>query len=269
MICGQEEPDTPSLTTRAQVEADIEQLLAERFCPPEWAFLPQISNGTGASHRRTADAIAFNCYPSRGLELHGFEIKVSRSDWLRELQNPDKSIAVQRYCDRWWIVISDKKIVLPGELPPTWGLMAPHGKGLRALTPAPQLEAESLSREFIASMLRKAAAVVTPQARIDAAYRRGKQDGLDATNNAAELAIRRAHQERDDLQGSIDAFQQASGVHITRWNGGTIGAAVQAVLSHGKDPLIAIRRQRDMLAGMVESMDRSIDAFEKERRAGT
>ena len=44
----------------------LEQLLAGRYPAPEWAFLPQVRNSTAFTHRRTADALAFNCYPSRG-----------------------------------------------------------------------------------------------------------------------------------------------------------------------------------------------------------
>jgi len=29
-------------------------------------------------------------WPSGGLEIHGHEVKVSRSDWLRELKEPEK-----------------------------------------------------------------------------------------------------------------------------------------------------------------------------------
>ena len=53
---------------------------------------------------RYADAVAMNLFPSRGLALHGFEIKVSKSDFKSEIENPEKSVPVQQYCDHWWIV---------------------------------------------------------------------------------------------------------------------------------------------------------------------
>ncbi len=61
-----------------------------------------------------------NLYPSRGLEINGFEVKGSRQDWIKELKSPEKSAPVQRFCDRWWIV-APAGIIQPGELPPTWG----------------------------------------------------------------------------------------------------------------------------------------------------
>ena len=43
-------------------------------------------------------------WPSRGLYLHGFEIKVHRNDWLRELKNPAKAEEIAGYCHFWWVV---------------------------------------------------------------------------------------------------------------------------------------------------------------------
>lgn len=72
---------------------------------------------------RTADALAIDTWISKGMELHGFEMKCSRSDWLTELRQPEKSEAFRRVCDRWWLVTSDPAIVKDGELPGGWGHM--------------------------------------------------------------------------------------------------------------------------------------------------
>jgi hypothetical protein len=45
---------------------------------------------SGWSRESRADAIARHLWPSQGLELIGFELKVSRSDWLREIKDPYK-----------------------------------------------------------------------------------------------------------------------------------------------------------------------------------
>src|SRR3546814_12925642 len=84
--------------------AQINAALRARFCAPGWALLFNVGNATGATQRRWADAVAMNLYPSRGLELHGFAVKASRSDWLSELKQPDKSAPVQKLCDRSWVV---------------------------------------------------------------------------------------------------------------------------------------------------------------------
>ncbi len=99
---------------------DLHSLLEQKFQRPEWAIVREVGNATGITCNRHADALALNLWPSRGMELHGFELKLSRGDWKRELDNPAKAESILRFCDRWWIVAGDAKIVLPGELPPTW-----------------------------------------------------------------------------------------------------------------------------------------------------
>lgn len=95
---------------------DIKAAMRARYCAPEWALMFEVGDGTGVNQRRWADAVAMNLWPSRGMEVNGFEIKVSRSDWQRELKNPAKAESVQQYCDRWWIVTAPG-IVKDGELP--------------------------------------------------------------------------------------------------------------------------------------------------------
>ena len=78
----------------------LHALVDAYFAGPAWAVLHEVPNATGAGKVRTADAIAISLWPSRGLEIHGLEIKVSRSDWRRELKQPEKSVPIQRYCHR-------------------------------------------------------------------------------------------------------------------------------------------------------------------------
>jgi hypothetical protein len=60
--------------------------------------------------------------------LIGFEIKVSRSDWLAELRNPGKAQWWRRHCNQWYVAASSRDIVR-GDLPEGWGLMVPNRSG--------------------------------------------------------------------------------------------------------------------------------------------
>lgn len=139
--------------------ATVYAALRERYCAPEYALFFEVANGTGANIRRYADAMAMSLFPSRGLTMHGFEVKVSRGDWKRELDNPHKAEEGNfRYCDHWWIV-TPPGIVQAGELPPTWGhleLQAGERPTLRQKVAAPKLEAQPMTRSFIAAFLRRA-----------------------------------------------------------------------------------------------------------------
>lgn len=83
-------------------------------------------------------------------DVHGYEVKVSRSDWLREARTDGgKSFPWRRYCSHWWLVVPDAGIVRDGELPDGWGLLTPTKAGvLRAQVPARRVTAEPIPHEL-------------------------------------------------------------------------------------------------------------------------
>ena len=168
---------------------EVKSLLRARFCSPEWAIFFEVGDGTGSTQRRWADAVAMNMYPSRGLEIHGFEIKVSRSDWLRELKDPAKSSPVQQYCDRWWIV-APKDIIKPGELPPTWGHYDVTPGGIRQIVAAPKLDAIPTTRAFMAAMMRRAGGVDEGEVRAAVERERQKLDEQYSARVQREVEMR-------------------------------------------------------------------------------
>ncbi len=134
---------------------DVRKALRVRYCPPEWCLCEEVANASGAGPQAYADAVAFSIWPSRGYGLQGFEIKVSRSDFLAEMRKPAKADAVGAYCDQWWLV-TPPRLVDPAEIPPTWGLMEMTGAGLRVKQQAPRQEPKPLNRAFAAALVRRA-----------------------------------------------------------------------------------------------------------------
>jgi hypothetical protein len=108
----------------------------------------------GTGPLRTIDALVVDLWPSSGNAIHGFEVKVSRSDWLTELKDPEKAEAFKPYCDHWWLVVPDAAIVR-NDLPAGWGLLAvaPNGS-LRIRTRAPKLTRQPMPFEMTAAWLR-------------------------------------------------------------------------------------------------------------------
>lgn len=214
---------------------DVRAALLNRYRAPEWATFFEVQDSTGAAASRSADAIAMSLYPSRGLRLHGFEIKVSRSDWLHELKQPDKSVALQRYCDHWWIV-TPADIVREGELPPTWGHLILKGNGLNCAVKAPLLEREQWSPNFLAALLRRA----------HEARERGIREGVDQAmaNERAAIADtvrQRVERELSSLRSinqaaarKLEEITAACGMAPDQWiNGQEFGAAVALVYQLG------------------------------------
>ena len=136
--------------------SDIRAGMAKRWCAPQWAIMWEVGEGTGGASGRYADAVMMSLWPSRGLELHGVEIKVSRSDWKREARDPAKAEAIAKYCDRWWVHTAPGVVDDPSDLPPAWGLREFDGKAWRTIREAEKTEAVMVSRPFLAAMLRRA-----------------------------------------------------------------------------------------------------------------
>lgn len=81
-------------------------LIRARYPGPEWAVLDELHDGTGGSGTRRFDAVAFNCWPSRGFVRLGFEIKVTRGDFARELADHAKRAALERHCHEVYFVVT-------------------------------------------------------------------------------------------------------------------------------------------------------------------
>ena len=205
--------------------------LADRYSGEEWAYLQEVRSSTGyVRNLRTADALAMSLWPSRGLELHGFEVKASRSDWVKELKEPQKAEEIFKYCDRWWIAVGDAEIVKPGELPPTWGLLIPRGNKLVVKVEAPKLEAQTLSRNFLAGILRRAKESLVPKTQIDDQLQRKYDEGIATGKKNAEYNIRLDLEELERLKRQVKEFQEKSGLAIHGYRAGQIGEAVRLLM---------------------------------------
>src|SRR6266849_640871 len=101
----------------------IQAALRDRYPIRAWALFFEVADGTGAYQRGYADALAMSLYPSRGLDLHGFEVKTARQDWLNELKNPDKAERFAKFCDYFWLVTGSEEVAKKDEVPANWGLL--------------------------------------------------------------------------------------------------------------------------------------------------
>lgn len=236
------------------------RLLSTRYTLPEWVLVPEVRDATGFAASRTADALAMNCYPSKGLEVHGFEFKTARSDWLRELRDGSKAEAVAQHCERWWIVATEG-VVIRAELPTTWGLIVAKDDALRTVVAAPPLREKhdgTIDRYLVASFLRGC---------LERA-KKPTEDELRAAGEAAAKAQRARDEDRierdrkesareaDRLRGAIEAFEKASGVRVSSYDGERVGEAFAAFL--------ALRRGRhfDPIGNQAKALREMADQLE-------
>ncbi len=248
------------MATPKKLTADaMWKLLQKRYGESdEWVILSEVRNRAGFDASRTADAIAMNMWPSRGLRLHGFEIKVSRSDWVRELRDPAKAEAFHGLVDYWWLVVSDPTFVHDGELPDGWGLLAPRGPGLGVFTEARRHPDVTTPRDFLAALLRRAKREVTPEAVHARTRREGYDEGLAAGRTANIDALQQLRAERDRERATIAEFEEVIGQPIRRWTGQEGLIEALAIVLEGRTE--QHRRSIEMAAAQLERIVASIRA---------
>ncbi|TGE35912.1 hypothetical protein E4K67_22615 [Desulfosporosinus fructosivorans] len=128
----------------------------------EWAFFEELRAGTG--YRNVAaglnpeqrfDAWAINLYPSRNFVRIAYEIKVSRSDFLKEIKHPEKRTQALQMSNQFYFV-APVGLIKASELPPEAGLIEVKDEWeSRMKVRAPVREAVDPTWQFFASIARR------------------------------------------------------------------------------------------------------------------
>lgn len=218
--------------------------LSKKYPSPQYAFLSQVRNQTGHSSTvRTADALALSLWPSRGNHLIGFELKVSRSDWLHELKDPAKAEAIAQYCDMFYLVISDSKVIDIAEVPKTWGVLVASNGTVKTLREAPLLEAKAMDRTFLCGFMRNVdesiARQYTPTVEVSKIIEERVESGLDARTSSLKYESERYKK----LVENLGKFRDASGLDLEKleynWTDPVkLGEAVHIVMNNDIDRII-------------------------------
>ncbi len=130
------------------------RMIQARYQGPEWAVLDELHDGTGGSSTRRFDAVAFNCWPSRGFIRLGFEIKISRADFSKELAAHEKRAALERHCHEVYFVVGPN-VCTAREIPEPWGLLEIRGDKLHCTRKAQHRKVESLGESFAVCAIRR------------------------------------------------------------------------------------------------------------------
>ena len=137
-------------------------LLRSRFKSGQCVCASEVGARTGYCTRHV-DFVAFHCWDSENYKIEAFEIKISKADLKRELEDPSKHNTFFDDIDTYWIVAPDFVLDDLDILPKKWGVMkvvSSDGElSLRvARKPIPlhdeQMKARRLGRPFAASMCR-------------------------------------------------------------------------------------------------------------------
>lgn len=231
----------------------VREMLRARYPKDRYALFEEVRNGGGMMASRSCDMMAMALWPSDGYALHGIEIKVSRSDWLRELKQPEKADEFMAVCDYWWLAIGDREIVKEGELSAGWGLLAPRGDRLVMAKQAHKLTPIPIDRGTLSSLLRRAMETSASTEQIEAARKQGYTDAkieLDQSSRSNASRLR-------SLEEVVREFEEASGLKLPSYGAGfygarRIGEAVKLILSN-----------QDQFGGHAAQLSRVADALER------
>lgn len=234
-----------------------------------WVFLRQVPNGTSSRKTNTADAIAVGCWGSTGIELTGYEMKISRSDFLSELQDIKKAEAFTKHCHYWFIAAPDG-IAKPEELPANWGLVvvSVDQDGVyssRVRKPATRNNDAKLDYYFFAAVLRKARRDCPVEEELrkirKREFDRGYKQGEKAANSPESYELTRIKRHLHESDRIIKEFEDATGISLRyRWKSvEDIGKAVKFILDHGA------RFEKDFthVMNIVERIKSAIDEYRK------
>lgn len=186
---------------------DIREALQSTYKEPEWFLGFEVSNSTGANIRRYADAVAMNTFPSRGYEVRGFEIKVSKSDLKRELENGLKADEIARFCNYWFLVVP-KGLADEMQIPEPWGIIEYSEGHLRQKKKAQYFDNQP-DKGFLVSFMRGCERVTTrkDQEYQDAVYKSLKQ--------RLDYSVKYRLEQYEELKKQVEDIRKQTKVDIT------------------------------------------------------
>lgn len=240
----------------------LQAMLAEKYPRDRYALFFDVPDNVGTNQQRRADAIAIGCWRSVGHLIDGFELKISRADWLREVASVTKADPFVERCDRWWLVTGSTAIAKAEEIPACWGWMAVTKGGLRVQKPAPRLpqpDVDRVHRLFMVGILRKLQADMTKTPEVAQMLEAASKKREEEIEWRIKLRTQSQADQLARLQAKVSKFETDSGLKLDDWRLGNVAKLAQAMadLSTGgakswDKVATALEHQENTLGHLIE-----------------
>lgn len=210
--------------------ADVREALHKRWPSTQNVVVEEAPEDPWRSGRKI-DMLVLSCWKSRAYDIDAVEIKVSLSDWKRELDKPHKADFWWRHSHRFWLAVPKElgpKVC--DTLPTGWGLLLADPQRVTVGVQAKRHGAEPMEWPTIVGVMRAnqgAGMAAIGRAR-QAGYEAGRQVGLRSAVEQSAPAI--AQRELEQLRAKVEAFAKASGVDLVKDVWGVKDAAEAGVL---------------------------------------
>lgn len=207
----------------------VYEILRKHFPEKEYALMHEVRDAAGFGASRSADYMAMNLWPSRGLSLHGLEQKASRSDWMNELKKPEKADAIFKYCDFWWLFTTQEGVAKLEEIPQSWGWIEIRNGKIKVLKDAPKLNPCVMDRSFLACILKRA--VSKDGFILESSIEERIRIAKETAESKRTYHHKQLEEEVKKIRADIAKFKEFTGIDITsdRWNRPNIEQIGEAV----------------------------------------
>lgn len=168
----------------------------------QYAIATEVGLTTGGSRRRI-DMVIVNCYASNHFRIDGIEIKVSKADLRRELEDPDKHVAFFDLLD-YYTLACPEGIADLSLLPPKWGLLVVSDDGRAYYRRKPLALHDRIDRTvprgFFAGYVRAIQHYSPSAEALAAEYDRGVKDGRNEEKRHMRYQQERLSKEVERLE---------------------------------------------------------------------
>lgn len=193
--------------------AGVREALYKRWPATQYVVVEEAPEDPMRAGRKI-DMLVISCWKSRGYEVEAVEIKVSVSDWKRELDNPSKADFWYRHAHRFWLACPAEIASKVREtLPVGWGLLSVGEKVVAVANPQ-RNAAEPLSWPTVIGVLRANQGVGL--AALQRMHRAGYDEGRAAGRSEAERERGESflQDQLRSLQERVKAFHEVTGVDL-------------------------------------------------------
>lgn len=247
-------------------ESDLFNLLKKKFPSPEYALMAHVKDGL-QNNKSICDALAMGTWASRGFHLNGFEIKVSRSDFLQEIKNPQKAENIAKFCDKWWMVVSSQDIVKDGELPENWGLLVAKGERLQCKKEAVlNIDKVPISPSFLAAIFRRLTGDIVPREELEEIVQKRVEQEKDYIVKNWEYKYNNLDSQYQSLIQAIKTFEEETGVRFNGFSSKGIAEAYNLLrngaFTRKKQLFNDLLKQSHNINTMIENVLKGIEEIE-------
>lgn len=233
----------------AMTAADVRGALCRRWPDSEYLNIYEAPNDS-ARQGRKLDVLVLSLWASRGHELDGVEIKVSASDWKRELDNAAKADWWWEHVHRFWVAVpAPLGERVRSELPTGWGLLTvTRDDKPKVVVKAEKHTPKPMTWPALVGIMRASADAGFNA--LSRAEQRGYDRGYDIGLREGKRQTAGGHVQRqfEELTKQVRTYRDVTGIDLLtdswRDDAAEIGEAVKALMHYRLRPAAILDHTR-------------------------